>query len=977
MKRVLGTLLALLLCIPQIAFAQQFSNMQTHQQNPATTAAWTSATAADTFIFIDTAGLSVAGVSFNPSGGSITGGTVVFEGSRDGTNYLFTAPAIRTDGSFIADTSLALNGATLKNWRVDVRTFTQVRIRLSAQITGAGTANVALTGHAGAASESVVVGQADATKLKAQVELSQYTPASGRLPVDGSGVTQPISSTQLPSSLVSGRLDVSVGNNPVLGAGGNTIGGVNLPQYTPESGRLPVAVTSLPLPTGASTAAKQPALGTAGSASADVITVQGIASMTPLLTTLSGTNNINDISGNISLPTGAATSAKQPGLGTAGTASTDVITVQGIASMTPLSVTFPSAQSVSISGTPTVTANAGTGTFTFAGNKTNNNAAPGATNIGALIGIANTSAPSHTEGNQVGASFDLSGALRVTGLGGGGTSSNFGSAFPTPGTAIGFSDGTNMQGSRVVDFDTGGGTVFGLITNLVRRASGGPVELIGQATMANSIPVVLASDQSTLTVTANAGTNLNTSALLTTSAFNTVFGSASLILGTQADGLANTSDGLQVTSFDHIFNGSTFDRKRGVSNGLDSAGTGIQAVGLVGQLDDTSPSTVTENQFANVRITGTRDLRIHPRDGAGDSITEDAQNAMRAWLVNRLEDTQDSVALRDGSGNLIATATTTPGGSDRGLVVRVAGTLPAGTEFNIGDAHSATGAGRAALGIRRDTAAVPSGVADGDWTVPIFDSANRMHVAVGSFPANTGFNLSQVGGNTTVTGGVNGSLGVGGVAAHDASGTSINPMLIGGIASAAAPADVSADNDLVRGWFLRNGAQAIQPTFAGNLWSTGNGGVGAGVPRVTIANDSTGVIGLAAGSNLIGMTVPSATATTTNSLLTSYLSSAASTNSTNVKSSAGNVYSIVGINTTGTIYYLRMYNLSSAPTCSSATGFVNTYPVPANTSGNGFVIPIPQGQGFSTGIGFCLTGGAGSTDNTNAATGVFLTFLYK
>lgn len=65
------------------------------------------------------------------------------------------------------------------------------------------------------------------------------------------------------------------------------------------------------LPTGAATAAKQPALGTAGSASTDVLTVQGIASMTPLLATLSGTNNINNISGTISLPTGAATAANQ------------------------------------------------------------------------------------------------------------------------------------------------------------------------------------------------------------------------------------------------------------------------------------------------------------------------------------------------------------------------------------------------------------------------------------------------------------------------------------------------------------------------------------------------------------------------------------------------------------------------------------------------------------------------------------------
>jgi len=52
----------------------------------------------------------------------------------------------------------------------------------------------------------------------------------------------------------------------------------------------------------------------------------------------SGTWNITNISGTVSLPTGAATAAKQPALGTAGTASTDVITVQGIASMTPLLV---------------------------------------------------------------------------------------------------------------------------------------------------------------------------------------------------------------------------------------------------------------------------------------------------------------------------------------------------------------------------------------------------------------------------------------------------------------------------------------------------------------------------------------------------------------------------------------------------------------------------------------------------------------
>lgn len=51
------------------------------------------------------------------------------------------------------------------------------------------------------------------------------------------------------------------------------------------------------------------------------------------------------ISGSV-LPTGAATSAKQPALGTAGTASSDVITVQGIANMTALSVTEASAGAI-------------------------------------------------------------------------------------------------------------------------------------------------------------------------------------------------------------------------------------------------------------------------------------------------------------------------------------------------------------------------------------------------------------------------------------------------------------------------------------------------------------------------------------------------------------------------------------------------------------------------------------------------------
>lgn len=63
---------------------------------------------------------------------------------------------------------------------------------------------------------------------------------------------------------------------------------------------LAVSNASLPLPTGAATSAKQPALGTAGASSTDVLSVQGIASGTALPVSAAS----------LPLPSGAATSAQ-------------------------------------------------------------------------------------------------------------------------------------------------------------------------------------------------------------------------------------------------------------------------------------------------------------------------------------------------------------------------------------------------------------------------------------------------------------------------------------------------------------------------------------------------------------------------------------------------------------------------------------------------------------------------------------------
>ncbi len=104
----------------------------------------------------------------------------------------------------------------------------------------------------------------------------------------------------------------------------------------------------------------------------------------------------------------------------------------------------------------------------------------------------------------------------------------------------------------------------------------------------------------------------------------------------------------------------------------------------------------------------------------------------------------------------------------------------------------------------------------------------------------------------------------------------------------------------------------------------------------------------------------------------------ASTNAAFIKASAGTLCGGLAINTTATMAYLRWYNLTAAPTCSSATGYVMTTPIPANATGAGTVLNMGTfGAAFSTGIAYCVTGGGSSTDNTNAVAGVYINYTTK
>lgn len=138
---------------------------------------------------------------------------------------------------------------------------------------------------------------------------------------------------------------------------------------------------------------------------------------------------------------------------------------------------------------------------------------------------------------------------------------------------------------------------------------------------------------------------------------------------------------------------------------------------------------------------------------------------------------------------------------------------------------------------------------------------------------------------------------------------------------------------------------------------------------------------LQASSNTdIGNAAPEPSTNTTVAVSVCNILSAATTNSTSCKGSAGNFYGFELYNTTTTVYYLRFYNTATAPTCSSATGFIRSIPIPpaaaAGQVGGALsnqVFPV----NYTTGIGYCITGGSSSTDNTNAAVGIFGEIRFK
>jgi hypothetical protein len=171
-----------------------------------------------------------------------------------------------------------------------------------------------------------------------------------------------------------------------------------------------------------------------------------------------------------------------------------------------------------------------------------------------------------------------------------------------------------------------------------------------------------------------------------------------------------------------------------------------------------------------------------------------------------------------------------------------------------------------------------------------------------------------------------------GLQARDAAISGNNPVLGGARGSTATPTAVSADGDVV------------------DLWATLSGSLHTTVDTVPA---------LVAGTALIGDVDLQLRATGGATLHKTI--SAASTNATSVKASAGKVVGVQAFNVNAEERFLKFYNKASAPTVGTDTP-VKTLMIPGQTTGAGFVVGVPHGWAFATGIAFALTTGVADSD---------------
>ncbi len=243
----------------------------------------------------------------------------------------------------------------------------------------------------------------------------------------------------------------------------------------------------------------------------------------------------------------------------------------------------------------------------------------------------------------------------------------------------------------------------------------------------------------------------------------------------------------------------------------------------------TTRDSVNDGDAGALAMTATRALYTTLETPAGDSLVDDTLDAVQVKVV---ENTASALPVYDlvTSGDVDAVDELVFEQADgRALVtIEVTGTFVATLQFE-GTMEGSVWSSVRAFVAGSTPAAVTSTTTTGRWYAHIA-GLSLFRVRVSAYTSGTasvrlrfsvrpngqaGVVISDGGLSVTVDDG-NNALLVRGSTAHD-SPVAQNPHYIGGVASAAAPTDVSADLDVVRAWFLRNGAQMVGLQAAGAL----------------------------------------------------------------------------------------------------------------------------------------------------------------
>lgn len=156
----------------------------------------------------------------------------------------------------------------------------------------------------------------------------------------------------------------------------------------------------------------------------------------------------------------------------------------------------------------------------------------------------------------------------------------------------------------------------------------------------------------------------------------------------------------------------------------------------------------------------------------------------------------------------------------------------------------------------------------------------------------------------------------------------------------------------------------LQQDLRGNIYTTlRSSGTVTAINSATVGDGAAGVNALSVNGFGLAFNGASWDRIKKPNTVSRLLAAAATTNSTLVKASAGDLFKLIGFNAKVTAVYLKLYNKATAPTCGTDTPVATFYVAPNAP----FTIPFEVPLYFATGIGYCITGAAADADVTALA----------